>query len=85
MEKITQEMWENKMTNVHNFYCDECGAHFAISKEFDNGYYYKSGCVDVEVNTPYGRYKTDKCLCGECKGKFISNVCKTLESMGFSK
>lgn len=83
MEKITQKTITTTET-IHNFYCDECGEHFGASREFSDGYYHELGRVGLEIYTPNGWYKVNKCLCDQCKTKFMSNVYNTLESIGFS-
>lgn len=84
MEKITQQTVTTTMT-IHDFYCDECGVHFGTSMEYDNGNYYKAGCINLEISTPNGQYKVNKCLCDQCKEKFLSNLYTALKVIGFSK
>lgn len=84
MEKITRQ--DVTMTTIiHDFYCDECGVHFATSREHDDGHYHEPGSIYLKIYTPRGRYVLDKCLCDQCKEKFMSNIYDTLLSMGFSK
>lgn len=82
MEKV-----ETKITQiedrVHHFYCDECGFHIGSTEEWYDGYYRNLGEFELKIYMPDGWYKLEKCLCDDCRDKFLDKVYVLLESVGF--
>lgn len=84
MEKIrktTRQIEENK----HEFYCDKCDKYLGASYEHDDGWYQKHGEFELKFYVADGWYRVKKCLCNDCRKKFISNVKFNLTNIGFEK
>lgn len=69
----------------HNFYCDVCGKYLGTSAECEDGWYQTLGGFGLKWHTPAGWYYTEKCLCDECREKYLSEVYAGLEQLGFKK
>lgn len=82
------ERLESKETTTyyHTFYCDECGKELGTSEEYDDGYYDEYGSFELSFNLEDdGWYRVKKCLCEECKEKYLANLIDTLKKYGFEK
>ena len=66
----------------HSFYCDECNKYLGTSKECDDGWYKEFGEFELNlyINT---WYHIKKCLCNDCRNKFLTNLKTVLIDMGF--
>lgn len=84
MEEI-KSIIEKIEKRTHWFYCDECGEHLGTSTEYDDGYYQTYGDFGLRFNVVNNWYCVRKCLCDDCKEKFINNVKTSLTNMGFEK
>ena len=85
MEKITtKQVIEER--REHSFYCDDCGIHLGTSIEDDECYYNSFGGFELStyINND-GWYRVKKCLCDDCRTKFLNNFISNLISMGFKK
>ena len=69
--------------SIHHFYCDDCGTHIGSSHEYDDGWYQELGKFELNWLTPNGWYKLEKCLCNDCRDKFLDKVYAGLEAVGF--
>lgn len=67
------------------YICDGCGKELDTVQEYDDGYIPES---EYAFDTKYYFNKKwfyfNKCLCPECKAKFIADVETILEQLGFS-
>ena len=84
MEKVTQQTIAETIT-VHDFYCDECGAHFGTAREHDDGSYHALGKIYFSLYAPDGWHEMQKCLCDNCRTKVLPEIDATLKAIGFSK
>ena len=83
MEKIlktTKYVEDNK----HEFYCDKCGKYLGASHEYDDGWYERIGEFELKFYVD-DWYRIKKCLCDDCRERFINNVKWNLTNMGFEK
>ena len=84
MEKIETRI-KTIEQRYHHFNCDGCGVHLGISEEHDDGYYQSFGDFDLAWHTPAGWWRSKKCLCDQCKEKYLSEVYTALERLRFKK
>ena len=84
MEKIKEatKLIENA---EHLFYCDDCGVFLGTTVEFDDGWCPKLGRFTLIIPIYDQRYEIKKCLCDECKEKFITRLTNMLIDIGFQK
>lgn len=97
MEKLSSETVEMQC-NVHEFYCDECGAFLGKSPEYDGtipikeygGFSHTINCVldydykdDLIGEGLCRNLSLHKQLCPTCAGDHLSKVIETLESLGY--
>lgn len=82
MEKVITQT-KQVTDKTHYFYCDHCGLELGCSHEHIDGWYQELGELDLELYVPKGWYTFRKCLCDSCKEKFLVNLYKTLEDIGF--
>ena len=68
---------------LHRFHCDECNKYLGTTEEYDDGYYQKLGELQLKFYLPYDWYKVEKCLCKECRNKYIENLKENLKGIGF--
>lgn len=81
--KITTQVVE---VIEHEFYCDDCGKCIGRSEEYDDGYYERFGELAFHFNLKdIGWYSIEKCLCDDCKEKYIDELKETLQKIGFTK
>ena len=83
MEKTKEIIKEIKIYE-HHFYCDECNKYLGVSQEYEDGWYENIGEFDLKFHIDKW-YRINKCLCNDCRNKFIENLKTTLKSMGFEK
>lgn len=83
MEK-TKEITKEVKTIEHSFYCDECGKHLGTSEEHEDGWYSTYGNFESKCYV-YGWYSIEKCLCDNCRNKFVNNFEMILKNLGFKK
>lgn len=71
----------------HDFYCDECEKYLGRSEEYDDGFYNIIGEFEMRIFLPegYGWYEIKRCLCEECKKKYLSIFSNDLINHGFNK
>lgn len=82
MEKI---IIRKKEEYVHHFYCDECNKYLGNTEEYDDGYYPSLGEFKLAFHLPGGWYKVEKCVCDECKEKYLSRLENVLKDLEFIK
>lgn len=68
---------------LHDFFCDECNKHLGRSEEYSDGYYKSFGDFNLSIRMPNGYYEVNKCLCDECKVKYVDKLATALENLGF--
>lgn len=83
MEKIKEITKEIKGIQ-HSFYCDECNKYLGTSEEHEDGWYATYGDFGLKCYVD-GWYRIEKCLCDDCRNKFVNNFRMTLENLGFKK
>ena len=81
----TEVETRTKEVRTHHFYCDDCNKYLGKSQEYDDGWYQDFGEFKLEFYLPSGWYEVNKCLCDECRQKFLQKVEKTLVELGFEK
>ena len=69
---------------LHSFYCDECNKHLGTSEEYDDGWYQDFGQFKLNCYID-GWYSVKKCLCENCKPKFIDDFKTILKNVGFTR
>lgn len=84
MEKVETQTRQIE-ERIHHFYCDDCGSHIKSSQEHYDGYYPEYGMLEIKVLMPQGWYKLKKCLCENCREKFLHDAHTFLENAGFEK
>ena len=84
MEKLETRPCTREET-THHFYCDDCNKYLGKTEEYDDGYYPELGEFELKFYLPSGWYKVNKCLCDECRQKFLQKVEKTLVELSFEK
>lgn len=82
MEKVITQS-KQVVDRTHYFYCDDCGREIGHSRESIEGWYDVLGELELRMYTPKGWYVLDKCLCGACKEKYLTNFYETIESLDF--
>ena len=82
MEKVEIEVIETEEV-THHFYCDDCGDYLGSSAEYDDGWYQELGEFELNIYMPRGWYRLNKCLCNDCKDKFLDKFYVSLEAIGF--
>ena len=84
MEKLESKTYSIERV-THRFYCDDCNTYLGKSEEYDDGYYQDLGEFKLKMYLPSGWYIVEKCLCNECREKFLKKVENTLKELGFKK
>ena len=70
MEKVETKTVQRESRRYH-FYCDNCGHYLGNTPEHWDGYHAKLGEFDeLQIYTPRGWYKIEKCFCNKCKEDF---------------
>jgi hypothetical protein len=82
MEKVETKTKQVK-DYTHHFYCDSCGIHLGSSVEYDDGWYEEFGEFELQMYTPRGWYKLEKCFCDKCKDEFLNKLYSALEDAEF--
>ena len=82
MEKVEIKIVQTE-DRRHHFYCDNCGHYLGNTLEHRDGYYTELGEFELQMNTPRGWYKIEKCLCNKCEEDFLNKVYASLEAAGF--
>lgn len=80
----TKEVVREVREYEHSFYCDECGKHLGTSKEHSDGWYEEFGGLELKIYIN-GWYRLNKCLCDECRYKFLEKFKTDLFDLGFKK
>ena len=84
MEKL--EVNKRTVEDVtHHFYCDECNKYIGETQEYDDGYYPELGEFELKFYFLDDWYEINKCLCDECREKFLNKILLTLTELGFKK
>ena len=83
MEKI-EETTRTVKNIKHHFYCDECNKYLGSSTEYDDGYYETFGDVGFKFYID-SWYRIKKCLCDDCRNKFLDNLKYVLKNIGFER
>ena len=83
MEKVKETIKKVKQYE-HSFYCDDCGKYLGTSQEYDDGWYEEFGEFELKFHID-GWYRINKCLCDDCRKKFIENLKVALKNLGFNK
>lgn len=84
MEKLETRTCTREET-THHFYCDDCNKYLGKTEEYDDGWYPEIGEFELKFYLHSGWYEVNKCLCDECRQKFLQKVEKTLVKLGFEK
>jgi hypothetical protein len=84
MEKLETRICKREAT-THHFYCDDCNKYLGKSEEYDDGWYPELGEFKLEFYLPSCWHEVSKCLCDECRQKFLQKVEKILVELGFEK
>lgn len=70
---------------THYFYCDDCNKHLGETHEYEDGWYQNLGEFELKIYMPDGWYKINKCLCDDCRNKFLKEVEQKIIELGFKK
>jgi hypothetical protein len=68
---------------THHFYCDDCNKYLGETEEYDDGYYHELGEFELSFYFLDNRYEINKCLCDECREKFLNKMLLILTELGF--
>ena len=74
-----------KEVSSHSFYCDNCGKYLGVTEEYEDGWYEELGECELSFHLPDGRYRDKKCLCDDCKEKYLAELSNSLKRLGFEK
>lgn len=84
MVKITENSKTITFKQV-TYICDGCEKELDTVQEYDDGYIPESKyAFDTKYHFNNKWFHFNKCLCPECKAKFIADVEAILEQLGFS-
>ena len=85
MEKVISYL-EFKRKHTHIFSCDKCEEVLGNSIEYEDGYYDEIGVFESEIYIDgLGWLKLKATLCDKCKAKFIKELEKEFNKLGFLK
>ena len=71
-------------SNVHSFYCDECGEFLGSTEEYEDGYYHDLGKFYLNYFVPeHGWYEVNKHFCNKCKEKYLKQIIDNFVKLGF--
>ena len=82
MEKVETKIKKVK-DRTHHFYCDNCDTYIGSSEEYDDGWYEELGEFELQMYTPLGWWKMNKCFCRKCSEDFLEKFYISLKNMGF--
>ena len=84
MEKLENETYSVERT-IHHFYCDNCDKYLGKEREYEDGYFRNLGEFEQKFYIDESWYAINKCLCSDCKKKFLKKMKIALKELGFEK